>query len=383
MGKKSSRKNPHCPAPTTGEEHDGSEKRTEEDIRNDEKEMEHFRDIQYSFLDYAPYMSLEYNRRQHAYDILPEKYKKYLPPEVWNAKQEDFKKCIMTNARFLVNVVKTKNYYTDLFGVPTKKRDHLTAAYQMSKVKSTLHQLIRDWSDEGREERELCYTPLLEALEKYVPIVREPDGTITPEHHRRVLVPGTGLSRLLMEVVERGYGGQGNEFSYQMLLVSNYMLNHVFEEKSITLYPWTDGTNNIFATGDNNRPILIPDVVPCNKVPEGSDFSMCAGEFVDSYSEQESEWDCVLTCFFVDTAPVVFEYVELIYKILKPGGYWINLGPLLYHWQCSEDVCAEEMDERYGKSIELSYEELKKAMVQCGFEVEEERRICTPYTDNM
>ena len=103
-------------------------------------------------------MSLEYNRRQHAYDILPEKYKKYLPPDVWNAKQEDFKKCIMTNARFLVypsfhsifrrNVVKTKNYYTDLFGVPTKKRDHLTAAYQMSKVKSTLHQLIRDWSDE-------------------------------------------------------------------------------------------------------------------------------------------------------------------------------------------------------------------------------------------
>lgn len=91
-------------------------------------------------------------------------------------------------------------------------------------------------------------------------------------------------------------------------------------------------------------------MVPCNKVPEGSDFSMCAGEFVDSYSEQESEWDCVLTCFFVDTAPVVFEcvqrggvmcrYVELIYKILKPGGYWINLGPLLYHWQvCEAAVC--------------------------------------------
>ena len=37
------------------------------------------------------------------------------------------------------------------------------------------------------------------------------------------------------------------------------------------------------------------------------------------------------------------------------------------------------MDERYGKSIELSYEELKKTMVQCGFEVEEERRICTPF----
>lgn len=36
-----------------------------------------------------------------------------------------------------------------------------------------------------------------------------------------------------MEVVQRGYGGQGNEFSYQMLLVSNYMLNHVFEPYSV------------------------------------------------------------------------------------------------------------------------------------------------------
>lgn len=47
-------------------------------------------------------------------------------------------------------------------------------------------------------------------------------------------MPGTGLSRLLMEVVKRGYGGQGNEFSYQMLLVSNYMLNHVFEAHSVS-----------------------------------------------------------------------------------------------------------------------------------------------------
>ena len=48
-------------------------------------------------------------------------------------------------------------------------------------------------------------------------------------------------------------------------------------------------------------------MVTCLSIQDGSDFSMCAGEFVESYEEQESEWDCVLTCFFVDTAPVVFE----------------------------------------------------------------------------
>lgn len=37
-------------------------------------------------------------------------------------------------------------------------------------------------------------------------------------------------------------------------------------------------------------------------------------------------WDCVTTCFFIDTAHNVIEYVETIWKILKPGGAWINLG---------------------------------------------------------
>ena len=42
--------------------------------------------------------------------------------------------------------------------------------------------------------------------------------------------------------------------------------------------------------------------------------------------------DVVVTCFFLDTAHNVLDYIELIYKILKPGEYWINLGPLLYHF---------------------------------------------------
>jgi carnosine N-methyltransferase len=36
-----------------------------------------------------------------------------------------------------------------------------------------------------------------------------------------------------------------------------------------------------------------------------------------------------------DTAPVVMEYIATIKRLLKPGGYWINLGPLLYHWASS------------------------------------------------
>lgn len=37
-------------------------------------------------------------------------------------------------------------------------------------------------------------------------------------------------------------------------------------------------------------------------------------------------WDCVATCFFIDTAHNVLDYIETIWNILKPGGVWINLG---------------------------------------------------------
>ena len=37
-------------------------------------------------------------------------------------------------------------------------------------------------------------------------------------------------------------------------------------------------------------------------------------------------WDAVVTCFFIDTAHNIVEYLEIIYKVLKPGGVWINLG---------------------------------------------------------
>ncbi len=43
-------------------------------------------------------------------------------------------------------------------------------------------------------------------------------------------------------------------------------------------------------------------------------------------------WDSVVTCFFIDTAHNICEYLECINKILKKGGIWVNLGPLLWHY---------------------------------------------------
>lgn len=65
------------------------------------------------------------------------------------------------------------------------------------KVRSTLRSFVRDWSVEGKHEREACYTPCLEALER-----RWPDRSTRAG--RKVLIPGCGLGRLAMEIAASG-----------------------------------------------------------------------------------------------------------------------------------------------------------------------------------
>ena len=65
---------------------------------------------------------------------------------------------------------------------------------------------------------------------------------------------------------------------------------------------------------------------------------MSAGEFVASYNTPEAyeSFDCVATCFFIDTARNLLDYMGTIRNILREGGAWINHGPLLWHFEGSD-----------------------------------------------
>lgn len=103
-----------------------------------------------------------------------------------------------------------------------------------------------------------------------------------------------------------------------------------------------------------------------------SKFSMTAGDFLEVYTEP-NEWDCVATCFFIDCAANVVQFIELIYHILKPGGVWINLGPLLYHYS----------DIKNEKSIEPSFEVLREIINKVGFTMEKSQTgLKTRYCQN-
>ncbi|KAL6609686.1 hypothetical protein ACP70R_039655 [Stipagrostis hirtigluma subsp. patula] len=239
----------------------------------------------------------------------------------------------------------------------------------VDKVRCIVRNIVRDWAQEGQKERDQCYKPILEELDRLFP---DRSKQMPPS----CLVPGAGLGRLALEISSLGFISQGNEFSYYMLICSSFILNHTQEANEWTIYPWIHSNCNSLSDNDQLRPVSFPDIHPSSRITEG--FSMCAGDFVEVYSEesQESAWDAVVTCFFLDTAHNIVEYIEIVSKVLKDGGVWINLGPLLYHF-------ADSYGPDDDMSIELSLEDVKKVAYHYGFVMEVEKMIETTYTANM
>ncbi|XP_047256446.1 carnosine N-methyltransferase isoform X3 [Capsicum annuum] len=239
----------------------------------------------------------------------------------------------------------------------------------VDKVRCIIRNIVRDWADEGQKERDQCYRPILEELERLFP-------NRSKENPPACLVPGAGLGRLALEISCLGFASQGNEFSYYMMICSSFILNHTQAAGEWTIFPWIHSNCNSLSDNDQLRPVSVPDIHPASAgITEG--FSMCGGDFVEVYSDpsQAGVWDAVVTCFFLDTAHNIVEYIEIISKVLKDGGVWINLGPLLYHFA---DMYSPE-DEM---SIDLSLEDVKRVALHYGFVFEKESTIETTYTTN-
>ena len=65
--------------------------------------------------------------------------------------------------------------------------------------------------------------------------------------------------------------------------------------------------------------VSVPDVYPGDLIQRPGLLSMCAGDFVEVYSkpDQAGSFDCVATCFFLDTAHNILQYMQIIRHILK------------------------------------------------------------------
>jgi len=330
----------------------------QKDFSEDAAEQEHFQAVVASFFAYPIYSLREVDRVQANFGTLSASHKKLMKYD-YMERVKNLKSAVMKNASFIYSVVSP---HRDLFEWTKLKsgqevfKEIPTSIKNRSKMRSTLRSIVRDWAKEGQRERDSCYKPLIDAIIQHYP------KPITEEGDRvTVLVPGCGLGRLVFEFAQKGYAAQGNEFSYFMLLSSNFILNSTAHTEELELQPFIHSWSNVYDAKDPLQKFKIPDVWP-GSLPQNSDFSMVAGEFIEVYGHHTDRWWSVATCFFLDTANNVMRYVETIWSILKPGGVWANFGPLLYHYAELEGEC----------SIDLSWEELRHVITQMGFQITHE-----------
>ncbi|KAK5080571.1 hypothetical protein LTS08_007933 [Lithohypha guttulata] len=255
----------------------------------------------------------------------------------------------------------------------------------LDKAHSTLKQFWRDWSREGFEaELKSVLDTILHDVKSYL------DSPVT---NTRILLPGAGLGRLLFELCLAGYTAEGNEISYHQLLSSNFVLNTTKYANQYKLYPFINSFNNHTSRANQLRSVTIPDVHPSTAMSENlkaglpiGNMSMTAGDFITSYTSAESagSFDVVATVYFIDTAPNVIRYIETIHHCLGENGLWINIGPLLWHFEDrltdKHDVHVDEENDTQNVakdstgiaepgSFELTEEEVMTLVQRMGFEV--------------
>jgi SAM-dependent methyltransferase len=92
-----------------------------------------------------------------------------------------------------------------------------------------------------------------------------------------------------------------------------------------TIHPFADSWSHHISTMNMLRGISFPEVFV-----NTSGVVLVEGDFTTVFHDESSAFDAVVTHFFIDTARNLMSYFDTIHRILKPGGHWINFGPLLY-----------------------------------------------------
>ena len=338
----------------------------------DPEEYRHLRSIVSAFFNYQIDSLRDVSRMERDFKSIGEKYIKRLSFN-YTERLEKLKHAIWQNYTFLLKIADPYKNMFKLFKATSGEvlmEPLIVEMKDIIKMRSTLRLFIRDWAVDGIEERNSTYKPILNDLKLFFQDRPKKDF----EDGINVLVPGAGLGRLMFEIAKLGFKSQGNEFSYYMLLCSNYIFNNTTKENEFTIQPLIHSFSNIYNEESPFKKILIPDVNLAEELSktDTGEMSMVAGEFCRVYKDKINFFDSIVTCYFIDTANNIIQYIETIYNILKVGGLWINFGPLLYHYTDNENEV----------SIELSWNEVKNIIIGFGFEFTKEEEVQTTYSAN-
>ncbi len=162
---------------------------------NNDAEEQHHLDCNIALLQYSVYLQKEIDRREKHLKQLPNIHRQYLPFKKMLNDVSKLKLAVNTNQILLNDIVSGSIYEKHTDYLHAKFITYTAKPHHMSKVKTTIEQIVRDWSKEGEAERNECYLPIISELKKHLPI----NNSNTSKEYQ-VLVPGFGLARILLDV---------------------------------------------------------------------------------------------------------------------------------------------------------------------------------------
>ncbi|BGP31008.1 hypothetical protein JCM10296v2_002772 [Rhodotorula toruloides] len=281
-----------------------------------------------SFLHYSHAQQDALSRKWVAFERMPKRHRALGTRLGWEKTLERAEEAVETNALVTDELAALGLEQARRDGVPVGLRSHFY--HENGRVVETLKHFVRDWSDVGKAERDALFPPILDAL-------REEFGEKV--EGKKVLVPGCGLARLAYEIACDSFSVQANDFSHFMNLGSTLLFTRTHSTNQHTLAPYIHLFSHQRSTANLLRTVSFPDVVPRKDV----ELRFCPGDFLELCKEEEGRHEAVVTLFFIDTASNINSYFETIYHTLKPGGIWINLGPLLYYGNPGMELPLEDV----------------------------------------
>mmetsp|Transcript_7994 Transcript_7994/g.11865 ORF Transcript_7994/g.11865 Transcript_7994/m.11865 type:complete len:533 (-) Transcript_7994:14-1612(-) len=212
--------------------------------------------------------------------------------------------------------------------------DYINTPSSYDSVMHAISHIVRDWTILGKDVRKSTYTWCVDELhELYEENVRS---------KTKVLVPGAGLARLSYDIALSGFNVDANECSLVMSAVAHKFLHGIADG---SLHPFCyDSLMNEVDSQLRYEEAVFPeeDTGPDHMV---GTMSYTIGDFILAYSPaaKHMSFDSVVTCFFIDTATNVYEYITIINHVLRDGGTWVNLGPLQWHRNALITPSADEL----------------------------------------
>jgi carnosine N-methyltransferase len=328
---------------------------TPETLSKNQNEFKRFLAVIQSMESYGPDTLKEASKMEKDFEIINSKYPYPKYPFNYKERITRLKQAIELNQSFLNELIKIykppPSYYV---GIDFDEIKHSRFDEQKFIINILIY-TMRDWAKEREEERKNNYNDIINEVIKHLP----PEKNRKDSNERyKILIPGCGLNRLGYELVKYGYDVETNDYLFLNGIFSDFIFNRSKKEMQ-SIQPFIYSFSNFLNEDDVFKKFSFPNIdIDLKNNDKYGKLKMTVGDFLTIYNNIKDYFDCVITCYFIDTAQNVIHYIDQIYNILKKGGIWINFGPLSYHWSVFPDSV----------SIELPYDKIKEVIINYGFE---------------